>query len=163
MYLLREVEKFLKFSNMPAARFGREAVKDPRFVFDLRNGREPRRRPGRLPIRSVRAAQDHRRHVRRPAEVVGVHRLEELVDLPAHLLRRHVAVGDEAHPGARLVPVTCDLTDTADVESTATIGFTEALDGVTVEEALQQVKTYYLKKKYLLRIQESLSKFASRS
>ena len=44
MYLLREVEKYLKLSNMPAARFGREAMKDPRFVFDLRNGREPRQR-----------------------------------------------------------------------------------------------------------------------
>jgi hypothetical protein len=29
---------------MPAARFGREVMKDPRFVFDLRNGREPRPR-----------------------------------------------------------------------------------------------------------------------
>ncbi len=37
------------------------------------------------------------------------------------------------------------------------------LHGVTKEEALEQVKTYYLKKKYLLRIQETLSKFASRS
>lgn len=37
------------------------------------------------------------------------------------------------------------------------------LHGVTKEEALQQVKTYYLKKKYLLRIQETLSKFAARS
>ena len=27
---------------MTAAKFGREAVKDPRFVFDLRKGREPR-------------------------------------------------------------------------------------------------------------------------
>jgi len=36
------VEKFLKTSNMPAARFGREAMGDPRFVFDLRRGREPR-------------------------------------------------------------------------------------------------------------------------
>ena len=44
MYLLRDVEKFLRTSNMPAARFGREAVKDPRFVFDLRKGREPRQR-----------------------------------------------------------------------------------------------------------------------
>ena len=44
MHLLREVEKYLKLSNMPAARFGREAMKDPRFVFDLRNGREPRKR-----------------------------------------------------------------------------------------------------------------------
>ncbi|MHC2992168.1 co-chaperone Hsc20 [Pontibacter sp. HJ8] len=37
------------------------------------------------------------------------------------------------------------------------------LHGVTKEEALEQVKTYYLKKKYLLRIQETLSKFATRS
>ncbi|MEJ8803450.1 Fe-S protein assembly co-chaperone HscB [Pontibacter sp. H249] len=37
------------------------------------------------------------------------------------------------------------------------------LHGVTKEEALLEVKTYYLKKKYLLRIQETLSKFAARS
>ena len=37
------------------------------------------------------------------------------------------------------------------------------LHGVTKEEALAEVKTYYLKKKYLLRIQETLSKFATRS
>jgi len=42
MYLLRDVEKFLRARNFSAARFGREAVRDPRFVFDLRNGREPR-------------------------------------------------------------------------------------------------------------------------
>ncbi|MGH6706521.1 MAG: hypothetical protein ACREB1_06910 [Sphingomicrobium sp.] len=36
------MEKYLKSSNTPAARFGREAMGDPRFVFDLRNGREPR-------------------------------------------------------------------------------------------------------------------------
>ena len=42
MHLLRDVEKYLKNSNTPAARFGREAMGDPRFVFDLRNGREPR-------------------------------------------------------------------------------------------------------------------------
>lgn len=42
MHLLRDVEKFLKNSDMPATRFGREAVRDPRFVFDLRRGREPR-------------------------------------------------------------------------------------------------------------------------
>jgi hypothetical protein len=46
VHLLRDVEKFLRFSHMPATRFGREAVKDPRFVFDLRNGREPR--PGTI-------------------------------------------------------------------------------------------------------------------
>jgi 2,4-dienoyl-CoA reductase-like NADH-dependent reductase (Old Yellow Enzyme family) len=40
--LLREVEKFLMTSEIPAARFGREVMHNPRFVFDLRNGREPR-------------------------------------------------------------------------------------------------------------------------
>jgi hypothetical protein len=44
VYLLRDVEKYLKNSNTPPTRFGREAVGDPRFVFDLRNGREPRQR-----------------------------------------------------------------------------------------------------------------------
>lgn len=40
--LLREVEKFLRWSDTAPTRFGREAVGDPRFVFDLRNGRDPR-------------------------------------------------------------------------------------------------------------------------
>ena len=42
MQLLREVEKFLRTSEIPAARFGRDVMRDPRFVFDLRKGREPR-------------------------------------------------------------------------------------------------------------------------
>jgi len=40
--LLREVEKFLNRSQTAPTRFGRDAVGDPRFVFDLRRGREPR-------------------------------------------------------------------------------------------------------------------------
>lgn len=40
--LLSEVEQFMKSRRMPPTRFGREAVGDPRFVFDLREGREPR-------------------------------------------------------------------------------------------------------------------------
>ena len=44
MHLLREVEKFLSASQISAARFGRDAMRDPRFVFDLRKGREPRLR-----------------------------------------------------------------------------------------------------------------------
>ena len=40
--LLREVEKFLPRRDVRPTRFGREAVGDPRFVFDLRNGRDPR-------------------------------------------------------------------------------------------------------------------------
>ena len=42
MTLLRRIEHYLRGSGMPPTRFGREAVGDPRFVFDLRAGREPR-------------------------------------------------------------------------------------------------------------------------
>ena len=42
MHLLRKVEKFLRLSDIPPTRFGRDVMGDPRFVFDLRNGREPR-------------------------------------------------------------------------------------------------------------------------
>lgn len=42
VHLLRNVEKYLKASNVAPTRFGRDVVGDPRFVFDLRNGREPR-------------------------------------------------------------------------------------------------------------------------
>ena len=44
MHLLREVENFLRTTNIAPARFGRQAMGDPRFVFDLRRGREPRPR-----------------------------------------------------------------------------------------------------------------------
>ena len=40
--LIRSVEKFLREHQMPATKFGRLAAKDPRFVLDLRMGREPR-------------------------------------------------------------------------------------------------------------------------
>ena len=41
--LLRSVETFLRTHNLPATKFGRLAVHDPRFVLDLRMGRTPRR------------------------------------------------------------------------------------------------------------------------
>ena len=44
MYLLKEVEKYLRRNGTAATRFGRDVMGDPRFVFDLRNGREPRPR-----------------------------------------------------------------------------------------------------------------------
>ncbi len=40
MHLLSRVERFLRRSRTPATRFGREAVRDPRLVFDLRRGRQ---------------------------------------------------------------------------------------------------------------------------
>ncbi len=42
--LIRSVEQFLRRHAMPPTRFGRLAAHDPRFVFDLRLGREPRHR-----------------------------------------------------------------------------------------------------------------------
>ena len=42
--LIRKIEVFLRNTRMPPTKFGRLATRDPRFVFDLRNGREPRSR-----------------------------------------------------------------------------------------------------------------------
>lgn len=42
VHLLREVERFLRQSDIAPTRFGRAAMGDPRFVFDLRKGRDPR-------------------------------------------------------------------------------------------------------------------------
>lgn len=42
MHIKREIERFLDNNDMAQTRFGRLAVSDPRFVGDLRNGREPR-------------------------------------------------------------------------------------------------------------------------
>ncbi len=42
--LIRTIEKFLRRHQMSATRFGRLAANDPRFVLDLRLGREPRKR-----------------------------------------------------------------------------------------------------------------------
>jgi len=39
--ILRKIENFLRNTGMAPTRFGRDAVRDPRLVFDMRNGREP--------------------------------------------------------------------------------------------------------------------------
>jgi homoserine dehydrogenase len=39
---LQTVEKFLAAREFSASRFGEDACGDPSFVFDLRNGREPK-------------------------------------------------------------------------------------------------------------------------
>lgn len=41
MNLLNIIERHLRRSGTPPTRFGHEAMHDPRFVFDLRKGREP--------------------------------------------------------------------------------------------------------------------------
>jgi len=40
MPTLRRIELFLRRTGMAATRFGRESVRDPRLVHDLRKGRE---------------------------------------------------------------------------------------------------------------------------
>lgn len=40
--LIRRIERFLRETGMPWTKFGRLAAHDPRFVQDLRNGRQPR-------------------------------------------------------------------------------------------------------------------------
>lgn len=40
--LIRQIERFLDRTGMPPTKFGRLAAHDPRFVLDLRQGREPR-------------------------------------------------------------------------------------------------------------------------
>jgi hypothetical protein len=40
--LIRKIEVFLRHTRIPPAMFGRLAMRDPQFVFDLRRGRTPR-------------------------------------------------------------------------------------------------------------------------
>jgi hypothetical protein len=57
VHLLREVEKFLRQNETAPTRFGREAVGDPRFVFDLRRGRDPRPHTVRRVLAYLEAGQ----------------------------------------------------------------------------------------------------------
>jgi hypothetical protein len=43
MHLLRTIELHLRRTGMAPTRFGREAVRDPRLVHDMKRGREPGR------------------------------------------------------------------------------------------------------------------------
>lgn len=40
--LMSDIERFLTVTCTSPSRFGRDALGDPRLVFDLRNGRQPR-------------------------------------------------------------------------------------------------------------------------
>jgi hypothetical protein len=44
MSLLHAIEICLRVSKIPPSRFGRDCVRDPRLVHDLRRGRQPGRR-----------------------------------------------------------------------------------------------------------------------
>ena len=53
--LLREIEKYLGSTGMAPTRFGKESIGDPSFVFELRNGREPRGDTARRVLRFIKA------------------------------------------------------------------------------------------------------------
>jgi hypothetical protein len=57
--LIRKIEVFLRQTRMPPTRFGRMAAHDPRFVFDLRNGRSPRPRTEERVEHFMNEYQDH--------------------------------------------------------------------------------------------------------
>ena len=42
MHLLSRIQRYLRRTGTSPTAFGRAVVRDPRFVHDLRNGREPR-------------------------------------------------------------------------------------------------------------------------
>ncbi|WP_129794011.1 hypothetical protein [Sphingosinicella sp. CPCC 101087] len=55
--LLMRVNAYLRRTNIPATRFGREVVGDPNFVLELREGREPRRRTIERVLDFIEAAE----------------------------------------------------------------------------------------------------------
>lgn len=57
MELLEQVESYLAKTRMPATTFGRQAVGDPRFVDDLREGRRPRRKTAQRVLRFLGATE----------------------------------------------------------------------------------------------------------
>ena len=61
--LIRNIEKFLRQTGMPATKFGRLAAHDPRFVLDLRNGRIPRTITERKVEQFIQSYSEERAHV----------------------------------------------------------------------------------------------------
>lgn len=57
--LLDIVERHLRRKRMTPTRFGREAVGDPNFVQDLRDGREPRSRTVKRVTAYIEAQASH--------------------------------------------------------------------------------------------------------
>jgi 2,4-dienoyl-CoA reductase-like NADH-dependent reductase (Old Yellow Enzyme family) len=62
--ILNDIERYLRHTKTTPTRFGREAVGDPNFVQNLRDGREPRRRT----VARVASYLDRRERERLQAE-----------------------------------------------------------------------------------------------
>lgn len=76
MSLLHAIEVCLKVTNIPPSRFGRDSVRDPRLVHDLRRGRQPGCRMER----------------RMRAHVAGL--LENMPDAQRERAERRIRAGD---------------------------------------------------------------------
>ena len=61
--LLADVEAHLRAHDMKATNFGKEALRDPGFVFDLRNGRSPSLKIAARVYEYMAAASKQRRKV----------------------------------------------------------------------------------------------------
>lgn len=57
MTLLLRVERHLRSTAVTPSRFGRDVAGDPRFVFDLRRGREPRAATAKRVLAYIATAQ----------------------------------------------------------------------------------------------------------
>lgn len=73
MSLLYAIESCLRVTKQPPSRFGRESVRDPRLVHDLRRGRQP----GPAMERRVRAYIEHTLAKVREAEDPPAEKLRE--------------------------------------------------------------------------------------
>lgn len=54
--LIERIEAYMRRNKTSPSRFGREAVGDPNFVTNLRDGRQPRRRTVKRVIAFIEAA-----------------------------------------------------------------------------------------------------------
>lgn len=59
--LLTKIERFLKKTDMSAAAFGLDAVGDPRFVYQFRKGREPRKGTIQNVLSFLKDPEEHRK------------------------------------------------------------------------------------------------------
>jgi hypothetical protein len=67
--LIERIEAHMRTTKMSASRFGREAVGDPRFVFDLWEGRVPRRETAARVLAYLASAAPWRRQRRTPGPI----------------------------------------------------------------------------------------------
>jgi hypothetical protein len=55
--LLTRIDTFLRRTRMSPTRLGREAVRDPNFVLNLRDGRQPRRATARRVVAFIESSE----------------------------------------------------------------------------------------------------------